>query len=105
MKTPNKFKTGFVRGVRADEAAAEEQLALKKKAGVSEDADIFVVEKSNMAKFTINTIKGIIRVSATVALLILAAIGLICLIYPATRDVLHTIATDLLTQIKTLLGV
>lgn len=61
----------------------EKQKVLRKKYDVPEG--IIIKEKNNMIKFTVNTIRGFIRIIATIALIILAAIGLMASIYPEPR--------------------
>lgn len=50
------------------------------------DEDVVVVEKSNAYKFTVTVLINVIKTLATIIILILAAIGLITLIYPTTRE-------------------
>ena len=49
------------------------------------DEDVVVVEKSNAYKFTVTVLINVIKTLATIIILILAAIGLITLIYPTTK--------------------
>lgn len=53
---------------------------------------------------TLSPISFIIRKIATIILLILAAIGLLALIYPQTRTAMHSIIVEQWQQIKTLLN-
>lgn len=80
----NKFKNGFVTGVKKEEAQKTEQENLHKKHHIS-DKNVVVVERDNMTKFTIRSIGRLVSLSAMIALCILAAIGLITLIYPDVR--------------------
>lgn len=64
----------------------QEQEELRKKYDIKEE--VVVKETSNMGKFMIKSIGGVIRIIATVAVLILAAIGIITLIYPESRQIL-----------------
>lgn len=69
-------------------AEKEEQNRLKKKHNIT-DENVTVVEKSNMVKFTVNTVTRIVKFVATIVLIALAAIGLISIVYPEPRaDVL-----------------
>lgn len=79
----------------------EEQEKLHKKHDV-EDENIMIVEKSNMVKFSVKTVSSIIRTAATIALLVLAAIGLISILYPAPRNELLNIYHDTIQQLKSL---
>lgn len=58
--------------------------SLKEKYNI--DEDVVVVEKSNAYKFTVTVLINVIKTLATIIILILAAIGLITLIYPTTRE-------------------
>ena len=95
----NKFKTSLVSQVKAQEATVQEQKSLHEKHNI-EDENIIVVEKSNMTKFLISTIGGVIRTLSTIILLILAIIGLTAIIYPEPRADLIDIMFDLVDQIK-----
>lgn len=95
----NKFKTSLVSQVKAQEATEQEQKVLHKKHNI-EDENVIVVEKSNMTKFLISTIGGVIRTFATIVLLILAVIGLTAIIYPEPRADMIDILFDLIKQIK-----
>lgn len=79
-----KYKKGLVNEVKADIAYEKEQEKLKEKYNL--DEDVVVVEKSNAYKFTITVLINVIKTLATIIILILAAIGLITLIYPTTRE-------------------
>lgn len=95
----NKFKTSLVSQVKAQEATEQEQKVLHEKHNI-EDENVIVVEKSNMTKFLISTVGGVIRTFATVVLLILAVIGLAAIIYPEPRADMIDILFDLIKQIK-----
>ena len=89
----NKFKTSLVSQVKAQEATEQEQKVLHEKHNIED-------EKSNMTKFLISTVGGVIRTFATVVLLILAVIGLAAIIYPEPRADMIDILFDLIKQIK-----
>ena len=63
-----------------------------------------VIEKSNMAKFAINLLIRIVKTSAAIIVFGLASIGLLCLIYPETRNALFAIFNDTFNQLKILIG-
>ena len=53
-----------------------------------DDKKVVVVEQSNMAKFCIRLFIRLFRVTIGVVIFLLSAIGLIALLYPATRNIL-----------------
>lgn len=98
-------KYANILGKRQDDIITEkeEQKKLKKKYDI-EDPNIKVVEKSNMVKFTIKTIKGIIYVLCTIVIITLAIIGLAALCYESPRAELLIIMSDTIEHIKTSFG-
>ena len=96
-----KFKTCLVKEYKEQQAFQESQEKLKRQHNVTADKKIVVVEKSNMAKFTVKTITALVKALASAVLLCLAVVGLAALIYPSTRADLLVIAQDLLKQIFT----
>lgn len=57
----------------------------KEKHGIEEE-NVIVVEKTNMIKFFIQTVIATIKVVATISILVLAAIGLLTVVYPELRN-------------------
>lgn len=80
-----KFKTSLVSKYKEDKKRQEEQQKLKDKHNIKDD-NIVVVEKTNMTKFTVKMAIRLIKLIATICLLVLAAIGLTTLIFPETRE-------------------
>lgn len=70
----------------------ENQRRLREK--YNEKNDIRIVEKSHF-------LEHMIRIIASIILYILAAVGLLCLIYPDSRDVLFNIVINTINEIKT----
>lgn len=68
----------------------------RRKHRISED--IVVVEKDNMIKFMVHMVGSLIRVVATICLLILATIGLFTLMYPEIRIVFKEVITAIIQQ-------
>ena len=77
----------------------KKQNRLRKKHMI-EDQNVVIVEKNNMIKFSITSIVGLIRLAASIMLVILASIGLICLIFDETRIPLLNLLNDIVEQIK-----
>lgn len=68
-----------------------------------EDENVIVVEKSNMIKFSVKTISSLLRVAATILILVLATVGLLCLVYPDTREQMVNILRELEGQFARLI--
>ena len=60
---------------------------IKRKYGI-DDKKVVVVERSNMAKFCIRLVIRLVQITIGVVIFLLSAIGLIALLYPATRNIL-----------------
>ena len=96
-----KFKKTFVPDIQAKLDFEKEQEELKQKHNL--ETDKIVVEKSNMVKFTVNTVKDIIRTVANILLFILAAIGIVHIVYPEPRQALIGVWQEVYMQLKTYL--
>lgn len=79
-----KFKTGLVREINREIAYKNEQAELKEKHNI-EDENVVVVEKPSLGKFILKCVIGFIKLLASAILILLAAVGLLTLIYPAPR--------------------
>lgn len=88
----------FLEAYEEEAAKQQEQKRLHTKHDIK-DENVIVVEKSNMIKFSIRSIGVVIRAGATMALLCLAAIGLLCLIYPETRQPLQDVIVQIFNQL------
>lgn len=89
----------FIEAYEEDEAFHKKQNHLHKKHMI-EDENIVVVEKNNIIKFSITSMVGLIRFVASVVLVILASIGLLCIIFDETRLPLINLLNDIVTQIR-----
>lgn len=49
------------------------------------DENVKIIEKSNTFKFTVNTLKSVIKTVCNILILILASIGILAFIYPEPR--------------------
>ncbi len=89
----------FMEAYEEDEHRQKQQERLHKKHSIA-DESIVVVEKSNMIKFSINSFVKLIQFMATVLLVILAVIGLICIIFEETRVPLMDLINQIVNQIR-----
>lgn len=89
----------FMEAIEEEEIRQQEQERLHAKHNI-EDENIVIVEKSNMIKFSVKSIASLIRAGATIILLCLAAIGLLCIIYPETRQAFQEVMQQLINQLS-----
>lgn len=99
-----KFRNGFVREVQEEKKREEEQRRLHEIHGI-QDENLIVVEKNNMLKFLIRTVGRIIRYVATAVVFVLAAVGLLALIYPEVRGALFLVLSTILEDAGTMIGI
>lgn len=86
-----KFETGLVKGIQEGETKARSEHNKE-------------TIKKVVIKGTLSPMGFVVRKVATIILLILAAIGLLALIYPQTRTAMQEILSDQFNQIKELLN-
>ena len=87
-----KFETGLVKGIQEEET--------KRRSEHNKE-----IIKKVIVKGTLSPAEYILRKTATIILLILAAIGLLAIIYPQTRTAMQDIIITQIEQIKNLLGI
>ena len=93
----SRIKKSLVSQIKEKQEFDKQQNELKRKHGI-EEKNVIVVEKSNMTKFLIRTIGNLIRISATIIILILASVGLTTLLYPHIRNEFLTILYQIMNQ-------
>lgn len=81
----SKYKKSLVSKIQEQKVEEKKQIELKSKHGIEADANVVVVEKSNMVKFFISAGATVVRSAAQIIILVLAVIGLMTLIYPNIR--------------------
>ena len=77
------------------------QRKLRKKYNVNTEK-VLVVEKTNTLKFCIKTISSLVKTLANILLFIFSGVGIICLIYPNTREGFVKIVHDNLAGLYSL---
>ena len=92
------MKKQFLAAIEEEVAEQQKQEELHTKHNF-QDKEVIVVEKSNMIKFSVRSIAALVRLCATILLLFLATVGLLCLIYPETRGPLLIIVEQLYKQL------
>ena len=99
----NKFKKGFVAEYKEKKQHQAEEKRIKQKHHIT-DENVVVVEKSNTLKFIIRILVLFLKTAAWIILIILAAVGLLCLIYPEIRVALFDVLSGILAGTETLIG-
>ena len=98
-----KFKKTLVSAAKADLAQEQEQKRLRKKHHVEEEG-LLIVKRDNLLKFFVRCLASMVRIGATIFLSLLAAIGLVSLVYPEVREVLlrvlYQIGQELFTMLR-----
>lgn len=90
FRKKSKFQTSFAKKAKNDIAYQEEQKRIKAKYNIA-DENIKVVEKSNLVKFLIRNFIRLTKTIFAVIIIILAACGLIALLYPGPHKELMLI--------------
>lgn len=98
----SKFKKKIVSEIRKDQKEEKNQKILKQKYKVGDD--VLVIEKSNMFKFTVKLVANLVRIFCTITILMLAACGLLALIYPQPRADLLEVMLDTYRELQGFIG-
>ena len=98
----NKFKKGFVSEYKNKKQQEAQENRIKQKHHIT-DENVVVVEKSNTLKFIIRVLVLFLKTAAWIILIILAAVGILCLIYPETITELFRILAEIIEGTKTLI--
>lgn len=83
----------LVEKIEEEQAEERHQRQLKDKHGI-EAENVVVVEKFSLTKFITKTFISFVKTLATIMLLVLAAVGIIALIYDEVRNPLIDILKD-----------
>jgi len=75
------------------------QAELKTELGLQAEEDKIIIEKSNMLKFFINKMEALISLIVYIVMCGLAVIGLAALIYPAPRQEIIILLTQLFDEL------
>lgn len=94
-----KYKNRLNEKIAEERAFEKEQQKLRKKYKV-QDEGVIQIKKARLIEILIKNSVALIRVVATIILLILASIGLIALIYVNPRMELINIITEAIKQIR-----
>ena len=99
----NKFKKGFVAEYKNKKQQEAQENRIKQKHHII-DENVVVVEKSNTLKFIIRILVLFLKTAAWIILIILAAVGILCVIYPETKVALFDVLSGICTGTETLIG-
>lgn len=89
-----KLRKGLVSEFYKKQKDQAEQNRIRQKHGIS-DENVKVVEKSNTVKFLIRILVLVLKTAAWIALVTLAAVGVLCLVYPETRQALWNVLSGI----------
>lgn len=80
----------LVEKIKQEEEQEQHQEKLREKHGI-EDENVVVVEKFSMTKFLVRTFVIFVKTTVSIAILVLASLGLIAVIYEEPRTQLFEI--------------
>jgi hypothetical protein len=93
----------FRAAVREEQEYQKEQQRLHRKHDEI-DPDAVIVEKVNMLKFLLSYFRGIAKALSGVVLILLAAIGVLALLYPAPRGEVMEVLAEIAAEIRGFFG-
>ena len=99
----NKFKKGFAAEYNDRIKQQNEENRIKEKHRIT-DENVVVVEKANTLRFIIRITVLLLKTAAWITLIILAAVGILCLIYPEPRAALFDVLSGIRAGTETLIG-
>lgn len=93
------MKKQFLAAYEDQQEKEKEQQKLHTKHKI-EDENVVIVEKNNLISFSVKSIAAFVHMAAGIVILILAAIGLLCLVYPDTRKEFMEIMNQIMLQVR-----
>ena len=98
----SKFKKLTEDILNSKQREEEQKLLREKHADLIIDENIVIVEKSNVLKFLINAIVSMIKVTASIAMILLCSLAIISLIYEESRLAIFNVLTSIYTEVKSM---
>ena len=98
----NKFKKGFIREFNENRRQELEETKIRQRHNIS-DEKVVVIEKSDTVTFLFKVLLNGIKTAAWITLIILAAVGIMCLVYPETRTDFFKILHEIFMGTKNLI--
>lgn len=86
--------------IEAQQSFVAQQKQLHEKYKDPELKDVVIKEKSNTFKFTVRMARDFLKTACGIVLVILAAIGMLSLIYPQTRTELLMILNNIWNELQ-----
>jgi hypothetical protein len=96
-----KFKNGLVQEYKHTQHEKAEQERLRHEHNIK-DSNVVVVEKDSSIISLIRIFGRVVQIAAAILLVILAAIGILSLIYPEPREAMLTLFHDMWNHIQSL---
>lgn len=94
MSNIYKKAAGLASQINEERAVEKEQTELREKHNV-EDENVLIVEKPSLIKFILKLTSQGIKDIATILILALATVGVLCIIYPGPREALIEILFEI----------
>ena len=93
----SKYKKGIVEDIKKEKVFEENQQHLKDKYNMTGEA-VVIVEKNNLLKYLIKYGVALIKLVVTIAILVLATLGVLTIVYPNSRHELLFVLEDIYSQ-------
>ncbi len=93
----SKYKKGIVEDIKKEKVFEENQQYLKDKYNMTGEA-VVIVEKNNLLKYLIKYGVALIKLVVTIAILVLATLGVLTIVYPNSRHELLFVLEDIYSQ-------
>lgn len=97
-----KFRSGLVQEYKHAQQEKAEQERLRREHHIS-DSSVMVIEKDSSVISLIRICGRVMQIAAAILLVILAAIGILSLIYPEPRAAMLTLFQDMWHHVKSLI--
>lgn len=96
-KENEQIQKGYCRRYKKEKVFEENQQHLKDKYNMTGEA-VVIVEKNNLLKYLIKYGVALIRLVVTIAILVLATLGVLTIVYPNSRHELLFVLEDIYSQ-------
>ena len=95
----SKYKKGIVEDIKKEQIFEESQQQLKDKYKMTGEK-VVIVEKNNFLKYLVKYNVSFVKLVVTIAILILATLGVLTLVYPNSRHELLLVLEDIYAQMQ-----
>lgn len=95
----SKYKKGIVEDIKKEKIFEENQQHLKDKYKMTGEK-VVIVEKNNFLKYLVKYSVSFVKLVVTIAILILATLGVLTIVYPNSRHELLFVLEDIYAQMQ-----